>query len=74
MDPEYTYVIWSFEHRAWWKPNQRGYTTNLDEAGGYSAREAGQIVTDSVLGEEVAILFEVAQRRGAPTVRSLWDG
>lgn len=27
------YLIWSYEHNAWWKPNRWGYTTNIKEAG-----------------------------------------
>lgn len=38
------YKIWSIEHGAWWKPNSKGYTPNLDEAGFYSYKEAKSIV------------------------------
>jgi hypothetical protein len=34
------YLVWSNEHQAWWRPNERGYTTNLSAAGVYSHREA----------------------------------
>lgn len=66
------YVVWSFEHRAWWGPYHSGYTDHLGNAGRYDASEAGRIVTNSVLGEEVAILEQVAALNGAPTVESLW--
>lgn len=38
------YLIWSHEHRAWWRPNQRGYTTAFDQAGVYSCEDAREIV------------------------------
>lgn len=69
----YEFVIWSFEHEAWWGPDHAGYTPDLDRAGRYSAREAGEIVTDSILGDEVAIEASVARRKGPPTVKGLWD-
>lgn len=67
------YVVWSFEHRQWWKPYHSGYTPFLREAGRYYADEAGAIVTESVMCEEVAILEETAQINGPPTVRGLWE-
>ena len=60
------YVIWSYEHQAWWKPASRGYTTELIEAGWYTAEEAGQIVMDSVMVEEIAMLETLAERWGPP--------
>lgn len=38
------YLIWSNEHRAWWKPNSCGYTTNIIEAGTYSQVQMAEIV------------------------------
>lgn len=37
------FMIWSNEHRAWWGPNNIGYTTNLSKAGVYSAEAAMRI-------------------------------
>jgi hypothetical protein len=34
------YLIWSNEHRAWWRPNSRGYTVHLEAAGRYTRAEA----------------------------------
>lgn len=34
------YLIWSNEHRAWWRPKSRGYTINMDRAGRYDREEA----------------------------------
>lgn len=41
------YVIWSNEHRAWWRANSQGYTTVLAAAGRYSRTEAISIASGS---------------------------
>lgn len=28
-----TYLVWSHEHGAWWRPGGHGYTTHLSDAG-----------------------------------------
>ncbi len=37
------FLIWSFEHRAWWGPNRCGYTEDIDLAGEYVLEEALEI-------------------------------
>lgn len=67
------YLIWSNEHRMWWRPNHSGYTQNIEEAGRYVPGDAEQIVnrascdgqltvtrTNPMTGEEYAQLPEVA--------------
>ncbi len=34
------YLIWSNEHRAWWRPNRLGYTEFHERAGRYTRDEA----------------------------------
>jgi len=67
------YVIWSFEHKAWWAPNRYGYTRLLDEAGRYTQAEADAIVADANLvpgtEHERALTVDEAQRHGPPTVQ-----
>jgi len=41
------WLLWSIEHSAWWKPNNRGYTRSRADAGRYSFEEACQIVTQA---------------------------
>lgn len=41
------YVIWSFEHDAWWRPGAMGYTPDFDKAGRYGGDEAARIVADA---------------------------
>ena len=42
------YLIWSNEHRKWWKAGARGYTTGLLGAGRYSREAALQICRDAI--------------------------
>ncbi|MEV0149066.1 MULTISPECIES: hypothetical protein [unclassified Nonomuraea] len=37
-----TYLVWSNEHHAYWRPNKSGYTTNWLEAGRYSEEDAAE--------------------------------
>lgn len=61
------YVIWSFDHEAWWRPNERGYTRELAEAGRYTGTHAGQLATDDVMLNTLPVLLSIAERRGPPT-------
>lgn len=44
------YLIWSNEHRAWWRAGRMGYTRRLKEAGVYSRDEALKICRDAIPG------------------------
>ncbi len=37
------FVIWSNEHRAWWRPASMGYTPELEAAGRYTLTDAIKI-------------------------------
>lgn len=37
------YLIWSNEHRAWWRPQRQGYTSSIHEAGQYTRENAFKI-------------------------------
>jgi hypothetical protein len=37
------WLIWSRYHRAWWKPEERGYTTDMMCAGRYERERADRI-------------------------------
>lgn len=41
------YLIWSNEHRAWWRPDRCGYTTHTEAAGRYSRKDAIAICADA---------------------------
>lgn len=41
------YLLWSNKHDMWWRPDDRGYTNNQDEAGRYSEAEAIERVVQS---------------------------
>lgn len=34
------FIVWSNEHRAFWRPHRCGYTTHIEDAGRYSEEEA----------------------------------
>lgn len=55
------WLIWSFEHRAWWGPNRRGYVQTVDQAGRYSAVEACEILEDCMPGNEMPVSVRRAQ-------------
>jgi len=44
------YLIWSDEHKAWWKPNKAGYTYYMREAGRYTERQATNICEQAMVG------------------------
>src|SRR5262245_49560019 len=43
------YLVWSHEHRAWWRPMRNGYTTNIAHAGVYSRDDAMEITKGATL-------------------------
>lgn len=49
MKAEY-FLIWSNEHRAWWGPAHRGYTSLADRAGRYTREEAVKICNGANYG------------------------
>jgi len=65
------YVIWSFEHDAWWAPARRGYTRELEEAGHYAGTEAADIVAEANLVQtnEQVMRLDDALRLGPPMRR-----
>jgi hypothetical protein len=42
-----SYLIWSEEHGAWWRPRGGGYTCSLVRAGRYTKAQADAIVSDA---------------------------
>ncbi len=61
------YIIWSFERNAWWGPYSEGfYVTDVAKAGRYSAEVAGEIVTNSVLCDDIAIWLPMFAKMGTP--------
>lgn len=42
------YLIWSNEHRGWWRPNSMGYTTGLRNAGHYTRDNALRICREAI--------------------------
>lgn len=44
---EEMYLVWSNEHRAWWRPNSQGYAKSIEDAGVYTREEAMDIARTS---------------------------
>lgn len=56
-------LIYSREHRAYWRPNGLGYTTDRDSAGRWWLRGAkGAVAQTAHCGLEKAIEFHLAAR------------
>src|SRR5258705_490703 len=47
--PKISYLLWSLQHTAWWKPNAQGYTGDRREAGRYTQAEAVEHVVNSAM-------------------------
>ena len=43
------WLVWSNEHRMWWRGNHSGYTEAIEEAGRYTHRDAVEIVRQATL-------------------------
>ena len=41
------YLIWSNEHRRWWRADSCGYTALISNAGRYAKAEAAEIVANA---------------------------
>lgn len=55
------YLMWSQSHGAWWKPDARGYTTVLDDAGRFTETDAVRYtVASSLSGIRDKVSFMVA--------------
>ena len=59
------YMIWSHEHRMWWRPDRQGYTGVVAEAGTYTPEEAIDIAGNGIpWGIEVPVPVLAARRHG----------
>lgn len=61
------FLVWSWEHEAWWGPARCGYVREIGRAGRYSWDEAADITVGHIPpGEEVAVHEHWASHRGRP--------
>lgn len=47
------YLIWSNQKGMWWRPERRGYTAFIEEAGRYPRDEAESIVRDATVNWQI---------------------
>jgi hypothetical protein len=48
------FLIWSNQHGTWWRPDERGYTQYIEEAGRYPRDHAERIVARATLDGQLA--------------------
>lgn len=46
------YLLWSNKRQMWWRPDGRGYTEDIAEAGAYTKDQAVEAVTRSALCQD----------------------
>lgn len=57
------YLVWSNEHRAWWRPGRCGYSVGLMGAGKYSRADALAICRDAIpSAANVGLISEIPVR------------
>jgi len=64
--------IWSNEHRAWWRPNELGYTPLIGEAGVYPLARAVQICGVALYGSRPPVMNEIPVR--CMDIEKIMDG
>ena len=53
-------LIWSNEHKAYWRDNSQGYAINIASAGLYSRDDAEKIVASASKGDEQLVELDFA--------------
>lgn len=61
-----TQLIWSYEHNAWWAPNERGYVREIQRAGRYTPEDAARICARA-FPDEIMVPESWAEAHGNPT-------
>jgi hypothetical protein len=57
------YLVWSNEHRGWWKPGGRGYSPGLQSAGRFSREQAIKICRQALpTSAHIKLIAEVPVR------------
>lgn len=60
------YLIWSEEHRAWWRPHRRGYMECVTKAGRYTEAQAAAILQDANFGDQLnEMAFPITDEQAA---------
>jgi hypothetical protein len=57
------YLIWSFEHNAWWGPGECGYVGDVDRAGRYTLEHAEKICLQANIGSINEAIVPLPEQR-----------
>jgi hypothetical protein len=56
------WLVWSFEHNAWWGPGEMGYVAQQSQAGRYPMKRAIEIARNANIGEVKEAVVPIPKR------------
>jgi hypothetical protein len=68
------FLLWSNKHSMWWRPDARGYTANVGEAGLSASEAIDHVVQSSYHGELDKVTCMVAAMGPKDKAASAGDG
>ncbi len=68
------FAIWSTEHRAYWRQDRHGYTSNPNDAGLFRTDEALEICINAAYDDDISAPPDMMLPEEAlKTIRQTWD-
>jgi len=71
MSDDKPFVIYSFQHAAWWAPEERGYVSEIVQAGLYTEPHAREIVARMKLVQHRACAMPLTTAEGLLTLAEI---